>query len=320
MAKKEELLDLAARQSDALLEEELKAEERARTAEIEDKMEVEALAQSQKEMADALAAYNQATYQNMGQILGQIQEKSNTKKQLDETATRRENAYRYISGLGDTLSSLANLVGTAHGAENQDQTYNSSKVVEKAEAARKARKLEMEELSKRLDEMKTKQRELKASGSLEEAKMKFKHDKEMATLLSKQRAARTTAEKYADTQAEDAMKNTAAIWKAENKKTTTGSTAKPKVIKILGEDGKMIDLDVSGYKNFEKDYQRSLAAAIADGTSGLTEEEIAQYKEAEDAAAGGEYGLLNQWNRTHTPRQNIVNRMNNVTSITSNYP
>lgn len=215
MAKKEELLDLAKRESDALLDAEIAAQERTAETDLDNKTEIDALSQSHRDMADAQAAYNQAQYQNMGQIIGDIQGKIDTAKQDDETATRRENAYRYISGLGDTLSSLANLVGTAHGAANQKQTYNSSKVVEKAEAARKARKLEMEELSKRLDEMKTKQRELKASGSLEEAKMKFQHDKEMAALLADQRKAKLEADRYADTRADKAMRDAREDWQKE---------------------------------------------------------------------------------------------------------
>lgn len=317
---KEQLLDLASRQSDALLDEEIKAQERALDAEFDDKQEIAALTQSHQTEIDAQKAYNDATFQNMGQIIGKIQGDLDSKKTKDETATKRENAYSVIHQLGDTLSSVANLVGVTKGAANQKQYYSGQEAIDKVEAERKKRKLEMDDLNKRLDEMKAQQRELKAAGSLKEAEIKVRQDKEMASLLSKQRTAKIAAQKYADTRSDEAMANTAAVWRAENKKTTTGSTAKPKVIKVLGEDGKMIDLDVSGYKNFEKDYARALAAAIADGTSGLTPEEIEAYKEAEDAAAGGEYGLLNQWNRTHAPRQNIVNRMNNVTSITSNYP
>lgn len=72
---------------------------------------------------------------------------------LDKERSKKENAYRYITGVGDLVSGFANLVGTAHNASHQDQTYVAPELVKKAEAARKERKLEMDALNKRLDEM-----------------------------------------------------------------------------------------------------------------------------------------------------------------------
>lgn len=72
---------------------------------------------------------------------------------LDKERSKKENAYRYITGVGDLVSGFANLVGTANNASNQDQTYVAPELVKKAEAARKERKLEMDALNKRLDEM-----------------------------------------------------------------------------------------------------------------------------------------------------------------------
>lgn len=152
-----------------------------------DAAEAAALSALQKEELSGLQKYNKEQYTNQGQILNDIYSKINVAKAKDETAQKRENAYRYISGVGDTLSSLANLVGTAHGAANQQQTYNSSAVVEKAEEARKARKLEMEDLAKRQDEMRAQLRELKAAGSLAESQLNVQHAKEKMELESKQR-------------------------------------------------------------------------------------------------------------------------------------
>ena len=72
---------------------------------------------------------------------------------LDKKKSKKENAYRYITGVGDLVSGFANLVGTAHNASHQDQTYVAPELVKKAEAARKERKLEMDALDKRLNEM-----------------------------------------------------------------------------------------------------------------------------------------------------------------------
>lgn len=212
MAKKDELLELAQKESEALLDADIAAQEEALVRESLDQSERDALVASQAAEASALSAYNQAQYKNQGEIISAAEAKWNEAKQKDETARRRENAFRYISGLGDTLSGVANLVGTAHGAANQQQTYNSHAVVQKAEAARKARKLEMDDLSKRLDEMKARQRDLQAAGSLKEAGLKVKQDKEMAALAASQRKAADEAKRYADTQSYRAMRDATEDW------------------------------------------------------------------------------------------------------------
>lgn len=213
--KKDELLDLAQRQINAAQDADMAALDAANERELADQMETEALAASHKAEAEGLANYNKAQYANMGQILSDVQGKIDEAKQKDETARRRENAFRYISGLGDTLSGVANLIGTAHGAANQKQTYNSHAVVQKAEEARKARKLEMDELSKRLDEMTARQREMQAAGSLKEVELKARQDKEKAALAATQRKAAEEAKKYADTQNYRAMRDATEDWQRE---------------------------------------------------------------------------------------------------------
>ena len=212
MAKKDELLELAQKQSEAVAEVERKAQEEAAASEALNQAERDALVASQAAETAALGAYNQAQYKNQGEIISAAEAKWNEAKQKDETARRRENAFRYISGLGDTLSGVANLVGTAYGAANQQQTYNSHAVVQKAEAARKARKLEMDDLSKRLDEMKARQRDIQAAGSLKEAELKVKQDKETAALAASQRKAADEAKRYADTQSYRAKRDATEDW------------------------------------------------------------------------------------------------------------
>lgn len=215
MAKKEELLNLAQKQSEALLDADMAAQEEALARESLDQSEKDALAASHAAEASALGAYNQAQFKNQGEIISAAEAKMNEARQNDETARKRENAFRYISGLGDTLSSVANLVGTTHGAANQQQTYNSHAVVQKAEAARKARKIEMDELSKRLDEMKARQRDLQAAGSLKEAELKARQDKETAVLAASQRKAADEAKRYADSQSYRAKRDATEDWQKE---------------------------------------------------------------------------------------------------------
>ena len=313
MAKKEELLELAQKQSEAVKNAELKAQERAAANAILNKQEATTLKASHEQEANALNQYNTTQYANQGEIIKAAEDKWNTAKQKDETARKRENAFRYISGLGDTLSSVANLVGTAYGAANQRQTYNSNAVVEKAEAARKARKLEMDDLSKRLDEMKARQRDLQAVGSLKEAELKAKQDKEMAALLAAQRKAADEAE-YKERQLQiDEILAQAQQTRAEayeySKENPKPATVNSRYVKVKGADGTMKDYDVTKFKNFDADYQKALDAAIKDGTSGLSDEEVKAYNGAVKSATTDSGKALKEFLRTHTYLQSVIDRM-----------
>lgn len=274
----------------------------------------------QQEMhADEMAGVAQnaaAVYGNQAQIVKDIEDKISTAKTQDEAARRKENAYRYISGVGDTLSSLANLVGVANKASNQQQTYNSSRVVEKAEAERKARKLEMDQLSKRQDEMKGRLNDLKAAGTLALSQTGVKQQKEQMELLSKQRRAENEAQ-YKERQFAinelNAMANLVRSQsygkgKGDGNGTVT-HIGQRKYVTVMGSDGKPVQYDITKYKNFDKDYMKVLDIAIKNGTSGLTPEEIEAYNEASEAAMGKEYGLQKEWFRTHMYRQNIIDMM-----------
>lgn len=218
--------------------------------------ELDALDASHKEYMDALKNYNQQRFDNLGAIGSAIEAKIKEAQQKDEKARKRENAFRYISGLGDTLSSIANLVGTAHGASHQKQHYNSSDVVKKAEEARKARKLEMDDLSKRLDEMKTRQMELKAAGSLKEAELKVAQDKEKAKLLADQRKAeeekrrfdvnheyRKERDKVEDAQKDRTFSENQRQYNETHKRLTDDAAADRRVRKEIAEANNKADLE-----------------------------------------------------------------------------
>ena len=210
--KKDELLDLAQSQINATQDADMATLDAQTERDMADSIETETLDLSHKAEASGLADYNKSVNANMAQIITDIEGKIDAAKKKDEVARKRENAFRYISGLGDTLSGVANLIGTAHYAANQNQKYNSSAVVQKAEEARKARKLEMDDLSKRLDEMRARQRDLQAAGSLKEVELKARQDKEKAALAAGQRKAAEEAKKYADTQAYRAHRDATEDW------------------------------------------------------------------------------------------------------------
>lgn len=164
-----------------------------------------ALAQAQESELAGLQQNNQQRYNDLSQIVSEAETRLGELKQKDEVAQKRSNAFRYIAGVGDTLSGLANLVGTAHGAANQEQTYNGGMVAQRAEQSRKERKLEIDKISGRLDEMRAREKELKAAGSLAEAELKAKQNREQLELKSKQAATRR----------EEDWKRTQQKWKEE---------------------------------------------------------------------------------------------------------
>ena len=175
----------------------------------------EALLSAHKSESDAVRTYNEAMWGNLGEIAKEIETKQTEAKEKDKGAQRREKAMRYISGLGDTLSSIANLIGTAHGASNQKQVYNSHAVVQKAEEARKARKLEIDDLSKRLDEMLARQKELKAAGNLKEAEVAARQAKELAAQEADARKAAIEEGKYYDALEKAAVAETTSAYNRE---------------------------------------------------------------------------------------------------------
>lgn len=118
----------------------------------------------------------------MGKILEEAETLRAEKQQLDETAQKRATAYRYITGIGDAISGIANLVGTAHGAANQEQHYNAPAVIQMAEASRKERKLEMDQLNERLRELKAQKGALAATKEMKLGEQRAKSAAEKAAL------------------------------------------------------------------------------------------------------------------------------------------
>lgn len=161
-----------------MTEEEKKKKKKSGENPVEEPTPMQELEEAHKQEMSDLQAVNEQKYKDIGDILGEAEQKLGELKVQDEDAQRRSEKYRYISGIGDALSGLANLVGTAHGASNQQQTYNSNMIAQKAEQSRKERKVEMDTLSTRLDEMRARAKDIKSAGSLAEAELKSKHSRE----------------------------------------------------------------------------------------------------------------------------------------------
>ena len=142
---------------------------------------VEQLEQAQAQEMQDLQNVNQQRYENIGDIVKETEGKLAQLNAKDAEALRRSEKYKYISGIGDALAGIANLAGTAAGAQSQQQTYNGNMIAERAEQSRKERKLEMDKISDRLDEMRARAKDMRTAGSLAEAELKAKQAKELTS-------------------------------------------------------------------------------------------------------------------------------------------
>ena len=175
------------------------------------------------------------------QFIGEVAKKQGELTEKDADAQRRANAYRYIAGIGDAISGVANLVGTAHGAVSQQQEYNAPGVMAKAEEQRKARKLEMDTLNARMDELKAQRTALRGEMDLKLGELAGSKASDLATAelkrlqgVGEMRSANTKAKASLAVQG---MKSEDAKYRTDNKK--TASASKPgEDYTFYGKDGK----------------------------------------------------------------------------------
>lgn len=248
----------------------------------------------------------------MSKILEEAETLRAEKQQLDETAQKRANAYRYITGIGDAISGIANLVGTAHGAANQEQHYNAPSVIQKAEASRKERKLEMDQLNERLRELKAQKDALAATKEMKLGEQRAKSAAEKAALelqkaedelgLAKTAISAASRENVANIKGQYQV----ATQEAKGDQTTPKKQNRVPVINADGEKG---EFDITNYKDFAKSYRKALNAAIKAGTSGLSDAEIEEYNKADQLSMVGENAMMNNFLANHIYRQEVINEM-----------
>lgn len=228
------------------------------------------------------------------QFIGEVKKKQDELNAKDETAQRKENAYRYITGIGDAISGVANLVGTAHGAANQTQEYNAPGVMAKAEEMRKARKLEMDTLNARLDELRAQRTALQGEMDLKLGELAGAKASDLATAelkrlqgVGEMRSANTKAKASLAVQG---MKSEDSKYRTDNKGTTQSpSKDTSKIRTFTTSDGKTYKVDVSRLEDVEAEIRTAIDKAIAEdlhildsgiSTEGkyFTREELERYK------------------------------------------
>lgn len=179
------------------------------------------------ERAQNSVAYD-TQIQNVNDFISEVNSKKQALTAQDQQYQKRENAYRYIAGIGDAISGVANLVGVAEGnAANQEHTYNAPAVIQKAEQSRKERKLEMDKLNERLDEMKARGKDLRAAKDLKTAELNAQQAKERRTLETQQAAAERENYWKQKSHEIDAINAEANLIRANATETNANKPAKP---------------------------------------------------------------------------------------------
>lgn len=158
----------------------------------------EDLKQGQKEQVDALTKAHDTQIDGVAGLVKAAEEERKTSRANDAEYQKKANAFRYIAGIGDAISGVANLVGTAHGAVNQQQHYNAPAIIQKAEAERQQRKLAMDKLNARIDELTLRGDALRAGRDAELAKLSGEHSRQVLELNLKEMAARQAAKDAED--------------------------------------------------------------------------------------------------------------------------
>lgn len=141
-----------------------------------------AVKQRQAEEKERLTGRYDAQVEDTNDLLKAVDEERKEKAKKDETARKREKAYGLVAGIGDAISGFANLYGTTKNAAHQQQTYATPKVMERAEAMRKERKLDAQALKERSKELEAQRRALRTSYEADAAEMDAKHGRELSDL------------------------------------------------------------------------------------------------------------------------------------------
>lgn len=146
-----------------------------------DELEADVKERQEQEKQRLTSLYD-TQIEDTNDLLKAVDEEKKKKEEKDETARKREKAYGLVAGIGDAISGFANLYGTTRGGASQQQTYATPKVMEKAEAMRKERNLDIKTLKERAKELEAQRRALRTSYESDAAEMDAKHGKELSDI------------------------------------------------------------------------------------------------------------------------------------------
>lgn len=246
---------------------------------------------------------------------------------LDEAQAKRAKAYKYISGIGDVISGVANLAGTISGAANIGLEPTAPGIMQKAEAMRKERKLELDKLTKRMDELMAQKKALTSSKELKLGELAAGKASSLATAEMNRLRGLTDIQQTkinADArvkQAETSAQAKRDVQESKNENPTSTSRTTPKYEYFAQPDGTTLELNVTNIKDYDKTARSIVDAAIAQeiakGTNNyFTPADIETYNKAVKAAEKGEPKALEAWYKKHRNNKAVYDALSKASKWT----
>ena len=219
----------------------------------------------------------QTAVNSFDSLIDRWQSRSKEASRKNELEQRNARSRAVITGIGETLSSLANLIGVGNWASSQPQNLVSPGIVEGAERARKEYQIRMDDINERLDRLKTDQDRARMSMKLglaeydaQVARDKAKADALAAKIKAEQEEAaarRTQDERFHDDEMaleREKIKSNRNIAQAkidaqkekENKERQRSVYGDPINLSYYGEDGKTRSVTI-GSKSLEETGRRN---------------------------------------------------------------
>lgn len=212
----------------------------------------------------------------------------------DETAQRKARNMQMIAGISDGLTSLANLIGVAHGGTNIEMgTGALTPFQQKMEAARLERKADIKSIDDRLEQYRNQMRQMQmakgtavAQQKAAEAERTFKTSERVAgekhaeKMLDKKivaDAATSSAKLQSDAYQKALDRSNAKDVARIRAEATEGNKRKPEQFTLTGADGKEIvyNIPAETAEAIMRDFNASIEADLAaDTTSGATSSEF----------------------------------------------
>lgn len=142
------------------------------------------------------SVYNPAIYE-LGNTITNLEERKKNAEKEDEVMQRKARNMQMIAGISDSLTALANLIGTSKGGNNINLgTGALTPLQQRAEAARLERKADIKSISDRLDQYKAQQQQMKLNKGV--ALANYEQNKENARIAAEKEAAKQAYKSYED--------------------------------------------------------------------------------------------------------------------------
>ena len=126
-----------------------------------------------------MSSANKAYIADYDSLLDSLESRAAAYRRENEAYQKGARSRAIISGIGDSISSLANLIGVANWASNQKQQYQTPKIVDEAKRKRDEYMKKMDGIRSRMDRLKANESKAKLAMSMGLAEYDAKRRAEM---------------------------------------------------------------------------------------------------------------------------------------------